>query len=99
MSRYAAGCSPSCSIVATAAFAFYVGSFDLLHGPMAHSLGPVIFLVWLSISTSPSSSAGAQRRARGVRRIEAGHPADVEPFVEPRDTRKFSDREKREVKQ
>lgn len=25
------------------------------------------------------------------RRIEAGHPADAEPFVEPRDTRKLED--------
>jgi membrane protein len=28
------------------------------------------------------------------RAIEAGHPAELEPFVEPRDTRKLDDRER-----
>ena len=27
------------------------------------------------------------------RQIEAGHPADEEPFLEPRDTRKMNDKE------
>jgi membrane protein len=79
-------------IVASAAFAFYVanfGSYNKTYGALA---GPVIFLVWLWI-TNIAVLLGAELNAeleRG-RRIEAGHPADEEPFVEPRDTRKFSD--------
>jgi membrane protein len=79
-------------IVASAAFAFYVanfGSYNKTYGALA---GPVIFLVWLWISNL-AVLLGAELNAeleRG-RRIEAGHPADEEPFVEPRDTRKFSD--------
>jgi membrane protein len=60
----------------------------------------VIFLVWLWISNI-AVLLGAELDAeleRG-RRIEAGHPSEVEPFVEPRDTRKFSDEQKREVSQ
>jgi membrane protein len=87
-------------ILASAAFAFYVanfGSYNKTYGALA---GPVIFLVWLWISNI-AVLLGAELNAeleRG-RRIEAGHPSDVEPFVEPRDTRKFSDEEKREVSQ
>jgi membrane protein len=79
-------------IVASALFAFYVanfGSYNKTYGALA---GPVIFLVWLWISNI-AVLLGAEINAeleRG-RRIEAGHPADVEPFVEPRDTRKFAD--------
>jgi membrane protein len=87
-------------IVASAAFAFYVanfGSYNKTYGALA---GPIIFLVWLWISNI-AVLLGAELNAeleRG-RRIESGHPAEVEPFVEPRDTRKFSDQEKREVNQ
>jgi hypothetical protein len=52
----------------------------------------VVFLVWLWISNI-AVLLGAEFNAeleRG-RRIEAGHPADEEPFVEPRDTRKMKD--------
>jgi membrane protein len=84
-------------LVASAAFAFYVanfGSYNKTYGALA---GPIIFLVWLWISNI-AVLLGAELNAeleRG-RRIEAGHPAEVEPFVEPRDTRKFSDQEKQE---
>jgi membrane protein len=79
-------------ILASAAFAFYVanfGSYNKTYGALA---APVIFLVWLWISNI-AVLLGAELNAeleRG-RRIEAGHPADEEPFVEPRDTRTFSD--------
>jgi membrane protein len=79
-------------IVASAAFAFYVanfGSYNKTYGALA---GPVVFLVWLWISNI-AVLLGAELNAeleRG-RRIEEGHPEDEEPFVEPRDTRKFPD--------
>ncbi|MEN3273279.1 MAG: rane protein, partial [Actinomycetota bacterium] len=52
--------------------------------------GVIIFLVWLYIS-NVAVLLGAEFNAeleRG-RQIEAGHPAEKEPFLEPRDTRKL----------
>jgi len=77
-------------LIASAAFAFYVskfGSYNKTYGALA---GPIVFLVWLWISNI-MVLLGAEFNAeleRG-RAIEAGHPADEEPFVEPRDTRKM----------
>jgi membrane protein len=80
-------------VIASLAFAFYVanfGSYNKTYGALA---GPIVFLVWLWISNI-MVLLGAEFNAeleRG-RAIEAGHPEDVEPFVEPRDTRKMDDR-------
>jgi membrane protein len=79
-------------IVASAAFAFYVanfGSYNKTYGALA---GVIIFLMWLWISNI-AILLGAEFNAeleRG-RQIEAGHPAEREPFLEPRDTRKMKD--------
>jgi membrane protein len=79
-------------IVASAGFAFYVanfGSYNKTYGALA---SPIIFLVWLWISNI-AILLGAEFDAeleRG-RAIEAGHPEDREPFLEPRDTRKMKD--------
>jgi membrane protein len=79
-------------IVASAAFAFYVanfGSYNKTYGALA---GVIVFLVWLWISNI-AILLGAElnaERERG-RQIQAGHPAEEEPFVEPRDTRKLTD--------
>ncbi|HEY7620279.1 MAG TPA: YihY/virulence factor BrkB family protein [Solirubrobacteraceae bacterium] len=79
-------------IIASLAFAFYVanfGSYNKTYGALA---GPVIFLVWLWISNI-AILLGAELNAELERgkHIEEGNPADEEPFVEPRDTRKFPD--------
>jgi membrane protein len=80
-------------IVASAAFAFYVanfGSYNKTYGALA---GVIIFLMWLWISNI-AILLGAEFNAeleRG-RQIEAGHPEDEEPFLEPRDTRKMKNR-------
>jgi membrane protein len=80
-------------VIASLAFAFYVanfGSYNKTYGALA---APIVFLVWLWISNI-MVLLGAEFNAeleRG-RAIEAGHPEDVEPFVEPRDTRKMDDR-------
>jgi membrane protein len=77
-------------IVASAAFAFYVanfGSYNKTYGALG---GVIVFLMWLWI-TNIAVLLGAEMNAeleRG-RRIEAGHPEEKEPFVEPRDTRKM----------
>jgi membrane protein len=78
-------------VIASLAFAFYVanfGSYNKTYGALA---GPIVFLVWLWISNI-MVLLGAEFNAeleRG-RAIEAGmRPADREPFMEPRDTRKM----------
>jgi membrane protein len=79
-------------IVASAAFALYVANFSSYNKTYGALAGPIVFLVWLWISNI-AVLLGAELNAeleRG-RQIEAGHPADVEPFVEPRDTRKLAD--------
>ena len=63
-------------------------SYNKTYGALA---AVVVFLVWLWVS-NVAALLGAEFNAeleRG-RRIEAGMPADREPFVEPRDTRKMS---------
>src|SRR3712207_1545170 len=77
-------------LIASAAFAFYVakfGSYNKTYGAMA---GVIVFLLWLWI-TNIAILLGAEFNAeleRG-RRLEAGQPAEDEPYVEPRDTRKM----------
>ncbi|MDP9388746.1 MAG: YihY/virulence factor BrkB family protein [Actinomycetota bacterium] len=77
-------------VVASAAFAVYVanfGSYNKTYGALG---GVIIFLVWLWISNI-AVLLGAEFNAeleRG-RQIEAGHPPEREPFLEPRDTRKM----------
>jgi membrane protein len=75
-------------MIASAAFGIYVanfGSYNKTYG----SLGAiVIFLVWLWL-TNVAILLGAELNAeiaRG-RQIEAGQPAEQEPFLPPRDTR------------
>jgi membrane protein len=78
-------------LVASAAFAFYVGSFGSYNKTYGALGGVVVFLVWLWISNIVIL-LGAEFNAeleRG-RAIEDGmRPEDKEPFAEPRDTRKM----------
>jgi membrane protein len=79
-------------IVASAGFALYVASFASYNKTYGALGGVIVFLVWLWISNI-AVLLGAELNAeveRG-RQIEAGHPADEEPFLEPRDTRKLDD--------
>jgi len=77
-------------IAASAAFAFYVANFSSYNKTYGALAGIIVFLVWLWISNI-AILLGAEFNAeleRG-RQIEAGHPSEKEPFVEPRDTRKL----------
>jgi membrane protein len=72
-------------LIASAAFALYVANFSSYNKTYGALAGVVIFLVWLWISNI-ALLLGAELNAeleRG-RQLEAGHPADEEPFVEPR---------------
>jgi membrane protein len=76
-------------VIASGAFALYVANFSSYNKTYGALASVVIFLVWLWISNI-AVLLGAEWNAeieRG-RQIEAGHPADREPFVEPRQTPK-----------
>jgi membrane protein len=73
-------------ILASAAFAFYVASFSSYNKTYGALGGIVVFLIWLWI-TNVVILFGAELNAeleRG-RLIEAGHPADSEPYLPVRD--------------
>jgi len=83
-------------LVASAAFAFYVGNFGSYNKTYGALGGVVVFLVWLWIS-NVVILLGAEFNAeleRG-RAIQGGmRPEDREPFAEPRDTRKMDPEQK-----
>ena len=73
-------------IVASAAFALYVATFGSYNKTYGSVAAVIIFLVWLWI-TNIAVLLGAEFDAeveRG-RKIAAGHPAEREPFLPPRD--------------
>jgi membrane protein len=78
-------------LIASGAFALYVGNFGSYNKTYGSLGGVIVFLVWLWISNIVIL-LGAEFNAeleRG-RAIEAGmQPEDKEPFAEPRDTRKM----------
>jgi len=72
-------------VIASGLFALYVAGFSSYNKTYGALAGVIIFLVWLWLS-NVAILLGAEFNAeleRG-RRIEAGQPADEEPFVEPR---------------
>src|SRR6185437_11691829 len=85
-------------LIASALFALYVsfsGSYNKTCGSLA---AIIIFLVWLWV-TNIAILLGVEFNAELQRQqlIEAGLPEDVEPFAEPRDTRKMDESEQKRV--
>jgi membrane protein len=77
-------------ILASAAFAFYVANFSSYNKTYGALGGVIIFLVWLWVSNiAVLLGAEFDAELERSRAIEAGHPEDEEPFLEPRDTRKM----------
>ncbi len=77
-------------LVVSGLFALYVAEFSSYNKTYGALASIVVFLVWLWISNI-AILLGAELNAEleRARRLEAGQPADREPFVEPRDTRKM----------
>jgi len=83
-------------LIASAAFAFYVGNFGSYNKTYGALGGVIVFLVWLWISNIVIL-LGAEFNAEleRSRAIEGGmRPEDREPFAEPRDTRKMDPEQK-----
>ena len=77
-------------IVASVLFAVYVGNFSSYNKTYGALGGVIVFLVWLWISNiAVLLGAVMNAEIERSRDIEAGHPEDREPFLEPRDTKKL----------
>lgn len=79
-------------LIFSAGFAFYVANFGTYNRTYGAVAGVIIFLIWLWLSNL-AILFGLEldsELARG-RAIAAGHPSTREPYVAPRDTRKFPD--------
>lgn len=87
-------------VVISALFAVYVANFSSYNKTYGSLAGVVIFLVWLWL-TNIAILLGAEVNAEleHGRAIAEGLPEDVEPFAEPRDTRKLDGEEKEAVEQ
>jgi membrane protein len=81
-------------ILASALFAFYVANFSSYNKTYGALGGVIVFLTWLWI-TNVVILFGAELNAEIERRrqIQAGVPEDEEPYLEPRDTRKFKNKD------
>ncbi|MEU1940498.1 YihY/virulence factor BrkB family protein [Streptomyces coeruleorubidus] len=83
-------------MIASAGFALYVANFASYNKTYGALAGVIIFLVWLWI-TNLAILLGLEFDAEMNRQraVAGGHPADEEPYVEPRDTRKWDKDDRR----
>ncbi|MDQ0604763.1 membrane protein [Streptomyces canus] len=85
-------------MIASAAFAFYVANFASYNKTYGTMAGVIVFLVWLWISNL-AILLGLEFDAETVRQraIAGGHPAESEPYTQPRDTRKWDEDDRRRL--
>ncbi len=83
-------------MAASAGFALYVANFASYNKTYGTLAGVIIFLVWLWIA-NVAILLGLEFDAEMVREraIVGGHPEAEEPYVSPRDTRTWSEAERR----
>ncbi|MER5966198.1 YihY/virulence factor BrkB family protein [Streptomyces sp. NPDC002057] len=82
-------------MIASAGFAFYVANFSSYNKTYGALAGVIVFLVWLWISNL-AVLLGLEFDAEMSRQraVAGGHPEDEEPYVEPRDTRAWTDEDR-----
>ncbi|QKZ24132.1 YihY/virulence factor BrkB family protein [Streptomyces chartreusis] len=85
-------------LIASAGFAVYVANFASYNKTYGTFAGVIIFLVWLWI-TNLAILLGLECDAELARQraVAGGHPAEKEPYVEPRDTRKWDEDDRRRL--
>lgn len=85
-------------MIASAGFALYVANFGSYNKTYGTFAGVIIFLVWLWI-TNLAILLGLEFDAEMARQraVAGGQPAEEEPYVEPRDTRKWDDEDRRRL--
>ncbi|SDL13197.1 YihY/virulence factor BrkB family protein [Streptomyces indicus] len=85
-------------LLASAGFALYVANFGSYNRTYGTFAGVIIFLIWLWISNL-AVLLGLECDAELARQraVAGGHPADEEPYVEPRDTRAWDEEDLRRM--
>jgi YihY family inner membrane protein len=85
-------------MIASAGFALYVANFASYNKTYGTFAGVIIFLVWLWI-TNLAILLGLEFDAEMARQraVAGGHPAEEEPYVQPRDTRKWDEEDRRRL--
>ncbi|CAM5642808.1 Membrane protein OS=Streptomyces violarus OX=67380 GN=FHS41_004560 PE=4 SV=1 [Streptomyces violarus] len=84
--------------IASAGFAFYVANFASYNKTYGTLAGVIVFLVWLWISNI-AVLLGLEFDAEMARQraVAGGLPEDEEPYVPPRDTRAWSEEDRRRL--
>ncbi|WP_069169358.1 YihY/virulence factor BrkB family protein [Streptomyces griseus] len=85
-------------MAASAGFALYVAYFSSYNKTYGALAGVIVFLVWLWI-TNLAILLGLEFDAEMARQraIDGGHPETEEPYVEPRDTAKWTEEDRRNL--
>ncbi len=85
-------------LAASAGFAVYVANFASYNKTYGTLAGVVVFLVWLWI-TNLAILLGLEFDAELARQraVAGGHAADDEPYIQPRDTRKWDEEDHRRL--
>ncbi|WP_228973130.1 YihY/virulence factor BrkB family protein [Streptomyces sp. DH12] len=85
-------------MIASAGFALYVANFASYNKTYGTLAGVIVFLVWLWI-TNLAILLGLEFDAEMARQraIEGGHPRTEEPYVQPRDTAKWTEEDHRRL--